>query len=135
MTALWSPGRCLRAVARELAGRGIMARNGRTFAARTLARIPGRLVAFDRNVYREVGAIVQANRRVQVPSSLFGWMRRRHIETMTLGIRRLVDWDRCTISLVRLIEEIAGHLEVLTRRRFIRMPPPGVPQGGVWGPE
>jgi len=72
-----------------------------------------------RHVYREVMAMVDANSALQVPSAFYGWMRIAYINDMTVAIRRLVDWNKRSISFVKLIEEIADHPEVITRRRFV----------------
>jgi len=63
--------------------------------------------------------MIAANPALQVPSAFYDWMRIAYVNDMTLAIRRLVDWDKRSISFVRLIEEIADHPEVISRRRFV----------------
>ena len=46
-------------------------------------------------------------------------MQRAYWMEQAVVIRRLVDWDKRTISLIRLIEEMADHPEVLSRRRYV----------------
>jgi len=78
-------------------------------------------LAVHRHIYREVTGMISANPRLQVPSSFYDWVRIAHVNDMTLGIRRLVDWDSRSISFIRLIEEIKDHPEVLTRRRYVAL--------------
>jgi hypothetical protein len=37
---------------------------------------------------------------------------------MTVSIRRLVDWNKRTVSFIRLMEDMKRHPEVISRRRF-----------------
>jgi hypothetical protein len=46
-------------------------------------------------------------------------MQRAYWMEQAVAIRRLVDWDKRAISLIRLIEQIADHPEVLSRRRYV----------------
>lgn len=66
--------------------------------------------------------MIQANPALQVPSSFYDMMRATYIESMSVGVRRLVDWDRRSISFVRLMDDIADHPEVISRPRFVRSP-------------
>lgn len=63
--------------------------------------------------------MIDANPNLQVPSAFYGWMRSVYVNDMTIAIRRQVDWDRRTISFVRLMQEIEDHPEVISRRRFV----------------
>ncbi len=76
-------------------------------------------IAFHRYVYREVTAMVDAKPSVKVPSAFFDWMRLAYVTDMSSAIRRLSDHRRDVISLRRLMEEIALHPRVLSRRRFV----------------
>jgi len=72
-----------------------------------------------RQLYREVMAMVDANPAIQVPSAFYTWMRTVYVYDATVAVRRLVDWDRRTISFVRLMQAIGDHPEVMTRARFV----------------
>lgn len=72
----------------------------------------------NRRIYRDVTAMIDANPALQVPSAFYTWMRNAYIYDMTMSVRRLVDHDRRTVSFYRLMEDIASHPEVVTRRRF-----------------
>ena len=76
-------------------------------------------IAHHRDLYRQVTAMIDAKPALQVPSACYDWMQLVYVTSQASAIRRLVDWDRRSISLVRLIEEIADHPEVLSRRRFV----------------
>jgi hypothetical protein len=76
-----------------------------------------------RRLYRDVTAMIGANPALQVPSAFYTWMRAAYIYDMAMAVRRLVDRDRRTISFYRLMDDIADHPEVMTRRRFtVRYP-------------
>lgn len=77
-------------------------------------------IAHHRDLYRQVGAMIDANPALQVPSVFYDWMRLVYATSQASALRRLVDQDRRTFSLRRLIEDIADHPEVLSRRRFVR---------------
>jgi hypothetical protein len=72
-----------------------------------------------RHLSREVMAMIDANPRLKVPSAFYAWMRAAYINDMTMAISRLVDRDTRRLSRVGLIEEVADHPEVMTRRRFV----------------
>src|SRR5437762_2469574 len=76
-------------------------------------------IAHHRDLYRQVTAMVEANPALHVASAFYDWMRLAYVTGQASAIRRLVDWDRRTISLIRLIEEMADQPEVLSRRRFV----------------
>ena len=76
-------------------------------------------IAHHRYLYREIGAIIAANPAIQEPSAFYDWIQHAYATDQASAIRRLVDRRRDTISLRRLIEEIADHPEVLSRRRFV----------------
>jgi len=72
----------------------------------------------NRRIYRDVMAMIDENPALQVPSAFYTWMRTTYVYDMTMAVRRLVDRHQRTISFYRLMEEIASHPEVITRRRF-----------------
>ena len=64
-------------------------------------------IAFHRHIYREVTTIVDANPAVKVPSAFFDWMRLAYVTDMASAVRRITDHRNDTISLRRLMDEIA----------------------------
>jgi hypothetical protein len=76
-------------------------------------------IAHHRDVYRQVTAIIAANPAANVPSAFYDWMAHAYGITQAAALRRLDDKDRRTYSLRLLIQEIADHPEVLSRRRFV----------------
>ena len=75
-------------------------------------------LALRRYIYREVTKLIQTNSRLQVRSAFYDWMHAVYVIDMTVSIRRLVDWNRRTISFIRLLEDVKQHPEVISRRRF-----------------
>jgi hypothetical protein len=76
-------------------------------------------LAHHRDVYRQVTAIIAANPAANVPSAFYDWMAHAYGITQAVALRRLDDKNRRTYSLRLLIQEIADHPEVLSRRRFV----------------
>jgi hypothetical protein len=77
-------------------------------------------IAHHRDLYRQVAAMVEQNPALHVPSVFYDWMQRAYWMGQAVAIRRLVDWDSRSISLIRLIDQISDHPEVLSRRRYVR---------------
>lgn len=75
-------------------------------------------LALRRFIYREVTKLIQEDPRLQVRSAFYDWMRAVYVTDMTVSIRRLIDWDKRTVSFIRLIEDIKQHPDVISRRRF-----------------
>ena len=82
-------------------------------------------MALDRHVYREVRAMIASNTDLQVPSTFYGWMNRAYVADMAVAIRRQTDRDRRSISLLRLIQDVRDHPEVISRRRYVGLYDPG----------
>lgn len=76
-------------------------------------------IAHHRDVYQQVTAIIAANPEANVPSAFYDWMAYAYSITQASALRRLDDKSPLAYSLRRLIEEIADHPEVLSRRRFV----------------
>lgn len=76
-------------------------------------------IAHNRRLYLQIRDVIDANPAIQVPSAFYDWMRIAYIVDQTLAIRRLVDFDKRTVSFVNLMQEIADHPEVITRTRFV----------------
>jgi hypothetical protein len=77
-------------------------------------------IAHRRRLYRETREMVEKNPKANVPSAWFTWFQRMYVNDQVTAVRRQVDWDRRSISLVQLIQDIAANPDVITRRRFIR---------------
>lgn len=76
-------------------------------------------LASKRQIYEEVRSIIAANNKIHKPSQFYDWMQEAYVTDMAIGIRKMVDWDKRTVSFVRLLQEIEDHPEVITRRRFV----------------
>lgn len=73
------------------------------------------------HIYSEVRAIIKSNSAVQMGSSFYSWMNDVYVDSMVIGIRRQVDTDRRTVSLLRLLDAIRLRPGILTRRRYVEM--------------
>ena len=79
----------------------------------------------NRHIRQEVAAIIDANPRIQIPSSFYEWMAAVDSESGLMAVRRQLDKDSRSISLARLLGEIVRYPHVLSRERFV----------GLYGPE
>lgn len=75
----------------------------------------------DRVIWKELVELVEANRDIPDPWFFLDWVGRLWATTTVVGIRRLDDKDKNSISLVRLIDDIGKHPEVLSRQHYRSM--------------
>ncbi len=74
-----------------------------------------------RHIRQEVAAIIDTNPRIQRPSSFYEWMAAVYSDSGLMAVRRQLDKDPQSISLARLLSEIATYPRVLSRARFVGM--------------
>jgi hypothetical protein len=74
-----------------------------------------------RHIRQEVASIIDANPRIQRPSSFYEWMAAVYSDSGLMAVRRQLDKDPQSISLARLLSEIATYPHVLSRGRFVGM--------------
>lgn len=78
------------------------------------------------DVFWQLQAIMRENQRLREEGdSIFvEWMVSTYVPTMLVGIRRLVDGTKGTVSFKRLLTEMESHgPKVLTRDRFLGLYP------------
>jgi hypothetical protein len=63
--------------------------------------------------------MVEKNPRANVPSTWFAWLQGLYVNDTSVAVRRQVDWDKRSISMIQLIDDIARNPHVITRRRFV----------------
>lgn len=73
----------------------------------------------NRHIRQEVAAIIDANSRIQRPSSFYEWMAAIYSDSALMAVRRQLDKDPQSISLARLLSEIVAYPRVLSRGRFV----------------
>jgi len=71
------------------------------------------------DIFEEIQNIVKSNELIQTPSLLHRWMISNYAARVSIGIRRLDDHDKRSISLYRLIKDIAGNTEAITRHYYV----------------
>lgn len=74
-----------------------------------------------RHIYQEIRNIVKTNPNLHKPSPFYDWMARLYNSSALIGIRRLVDRDKRSISFTRILEEIISHPQVLSRDRYVSL--------------
>ncbi len=78
-------------------------------------------LSINRHIFWEVQKITEANPKIHVPSSFYEWMGDVHAVYASVGLRRQIDKERRTISFQRLLEEIEGQPEVISRERYVAL--------------
>lgn len=76
-------------------------------------------LAHSKRIYAGLGEIVRANRKIQIPSDFHDWASRNYGISTALAIRRLTDDRSDSVSLVRLLSEMARSPEVLSRASYV----------------
>jgi hypothetical protein len=72
-----------------------------------------------RHIYKRVQTIIATNPKLHIPSSFYDWMHDSYVNFMVIGIGRLADPNKRSISFVRLMNGIRQFPDVLSRRRFV----------------
>jgi AbiU2 len=78
-------------------------------------------LSLSRFIYREIGAMVQENEAANAPSYFWTWLARVYFHDASVGVRRLMDRDRRVVSMLKLLNEIRDHPEVMSRRRILHL--------------
>jgi hypothetical protein len=76
-------------------------------------------LAMFRHVFREIQAIVAANPDIQQPSHFYPFVTYGYRTYVVSGIRRQIKKNKDSISLIRLLDDIACHPTVLSRERWV----------------
>ncbi len=88
-----------------------------TWLKTILADVRGLLI--QRYIFWEVQKIIEANPRIQRSSQFYSWMGSVYASSAVMGVRRQLDLDQRSISLVRLLTAIIKFPQVLSRDRFV----------------
>jgi len=83
------------------------------------ADVQGLLI--NRHIFREVQQIIQTNPKIQLASSFYEWMGNVYATAAVIGVRRQMDTDKDSISFARLLGEILGTPQILSRERYVRL--------------
>lgn len=75
----------------------------------------------NRNIFLEVQKIIKANPSLLEDGVFIDWMTTVYVGDALMGIRRQLDLDNDSISLVRLLREVKQYPEVLSRDRYIKL--------------
>lgn len=71
-----------------------------------------------RHIFWQVQNIIKANPKIQKPSSFYRWLGMTYTAWGPMGVRRQLDND--SVSVKRLLSEMAQKPEVLSRQRYVR---------------
>lgn len=71
------------------------------------------------HIYEGIRTIVASNADIQRPGDVYRWISRNYGTAMVVGIRRLTDRRLDSLSLVRLLKDIADHSDAITRESHV----------------
>ncbi|MGB8225346.1 MAG: hypothetical protein WCE45_00570, partial [Sedimentisphaerales bacterium] len=83
------------------------------------------------DIFKEVSSIVMANKNIQSPVLLHRWINHNYLCRVSIGVRRLRDIDKRSISLFRLIEDILEHPGAISRDYFTAKYPKWMQERGI----
>lgn len=75
----------------------------------------------NRTIFQEVRAMIDANPKIQKHSSFYEWMANVYADSGSMAVRRQLDPDTRSVSLARLLNDIAEHPDILSRDRFVAL--------------
>jgi hypothetical protein len=75
----------------------------------------------NRNIFREVQGIVNNNKKLYKPNIFYQYLGDTYTTFAAIGIRRQVKIDKQSISLVRLLHEIAGSPSTISREYYKKL--------------
>lgn len=73
----------------------------------------------ERHIFTEVRKIVKANKKIQKPSSFYGFLATTYATTAIIGIRRQLDMDKRSISLERLLHFLSTQPKAIKREDIL----------------
>jgi hypothetical protein len=71
---------------------------------------------YSRQIFLEFMDVVRANATTLAPPTYVGWVRNNYLNAQAIALRRIVDKDRRSASLMRLLELLKSHPETLNLR-------------------
>ena len=74
----------------------------------------------DQHIFYEVQSIIKSNSNIQKPNTFNRWMAKSYATSMSVAVRRLVDGDRQSVSLVRLLQDLKKGPECVSREAYKR---------------
>ena len=85
----------------------------------------------DRYILRETMEIVRANPDTHKPNDFVEWFLRQYSVAASAAVRRQVDRRRDTVSLIRLLEDLARSASSITRAWFVGSYPEEMRRDGI----
>ncbi len=80
--------------------------------------------AGSRTVFKETEKIIEANPDIPKDGDFLDYLRQWYVDSTVMGLRRQLKVDPDSVSLVRLLDEIATNAARLSRQRFVALYPP-----------
>jgi hypothetical protein len=74
-----------------------------------------------KDIFWEVQEIIKNNKNIQKPSSFYEYLGNTYVSHSVIGMRRQLKVDTQSISLARLLTEMANNPEVLSRKYYTAM--------------
>lgn len=76
-----------------------------------------------KTIYLELVDIITSNPEINTGNLFWDWISRNYVSSSLMGIRRQIDKDGRAISLVRLLDDVAGNANLLTRDFYTSLYP------------
>ena len=75
-------------------------------------------LTLDERIFWRLQEIIEQNSSLHVESEYFGWLGRMYVSGMSMAIRRQVDDDSRTDSMVRFLSRVKGAAGVISRSHY-----------------
>jgi hypothetical protein len=87
-------------------------------------------LAWSKAIHERVRGIVNGNPAINVGNQFYGWLSRSYVDSQLIGIRRQLDLDKRSVSLVNLIASMAEAPAQLTREAHLSLYREGMARAG-----
>ncbi len=77
-----------------------------------------RALTVNEYIFWEIQKIIRRNKQLKVPSAFYGWMGRMYVAGMSVGIRRQLDSDTRSESLLRFLKCLKGNPSLISRKHY-----------------
>ncbi|PZO44182.1 MAG: hypothetical protein DCF19_02990 [Pseudanabaena frigida] len=78
-------------------------------------------LAWSSSIYFDTREIIISNPVVNTGNRFYSWMNRNYVHATLMGIRRQLDTHRDAVSLVKLLTDMKGNYDFLTREQHLQL--------------
>jgi hypothetical protein len=77
-----------------------------------------RQLRIDQHIFNETQEVIASNEALQRPSHFFAWMQDMYVSGMAMAVRRLMDDDKRTRSLLQFLLRLRSDPDAVSRERY-----------------